>query len=111
MALSRALVRAGIAVLCLIGVLGCAGERTYRGTYFSNFENSMLALDGGDEALCVRSPDLEDRLVSPHESVRANVVVRGRLVRRNHSGGLGACRGVLLVTEVIEVTQVRRQPE
>lgn len=50
MALSRALVRAGIAVLGLIGVLGCAGERTYRGTYFSNFENSMLALDGGAEA-------------------------------------------------------------
>lgn len=102
---------AGMAVILALGGTGCAGERTYRGVYFLNFENSLLQVEGGGQALCVNSPELLSRLGSEGESVRAQVVVRGRLTSRNARGGLGACKGVLQVTEVIDVARVTRRPE
>ena len=82
----------------------------FRGEYFYNFENSYLTPDGKDEAWCINS-DMSKAML-PANSRREQwgtsyVVVRGKLGPEGSFGGLGRCRRMLEVTEIIEVKNMR----
>jgi hypothetical protein len=82
----------------------------FRGKYFYNFENSYLTPDGKDEAWCINS-DMSKAML-PANSRREKwgtsyVVVRGKLGPEGSFGGLGRCKRVLEVTEIIEVKNMR----
>jgi hypothetical protein len=82
----------------------------FRGEYFYNFENSYLTPDGKDEAWCINS-DMSKAML-PANSRREQwgtsyVVVRGKLGPKGSFGGLGRCKRILEVTEIIEVKNMR----
>lgn len=83
----------------------------YSGEYFYNFENSHLTLDGNDEAWCINA-GLMRRAMLPASDVNGqwgttHVTVRGKLGPRGSYGGLGRCKHVLDVTEIVEVSNMR----
>jgi len=94
---------------CVLVLAGCAAsmERTYRGEYFLNFENSVLTPEDGGPRLCVRSPQLAERLGAQGATVRAKVAVRGQVSGKGHYCGLGAYERVLTVTEIVDISDVR----
>lgn len=85
-------------------------EGVYRGEYFYNFENSFLTPQGKNEAWCISS-DMSKAMLPPDSKGQqwgtSDVVVRGKLGLEGHFGGLGRCKRVLEVTEVIEVKNMR----
>jgi len=85
-------------------------EEVYRGEYFYNFENSSLRPEGKSESWCIPS-DMSKAMLPPDSSGQrwgtADVVVRGKLGPEGRFGGLGRCKRVLEVTELIEVKNMR----
>jgi hypothetical protein len=82
----------------------------FRGEYFYNFENSYLTPDGKDEAWCINN-DMSKAML-PANSRREQwgtsyVVVRGKLGPEGSFGGLGRCKRMLEVTEIIEVKDMQ----
>jgi len=101
-----------VAALCALAATGCVSmERTYRGEYFLNFESSTLTPESGGAPLCVRSPQLAERLESQGATVRAHVIVRGRLSEQGHYCNLGAYKRLLTVTEILDVSDVRARDD
>ena len=100
--------------LALNAVSGYAGPKSndpiYRGEYFYNFENSFLTPDGKNEAWCINS-DMSKAMLpakKPDEQWGTSyVVVRGKLGPEGNFGGLGRCKCVLEVTEILEVKNMR----
>jgi hypothetical protein len=82
----------------------------YRGTYFYNFENSSLTPDGMNEAWCIDA-DMSAAMLAADKGSQpwgtAYVVVRGKLGPQGHFGGLGRCRRVLEVSEILVVKNKR----
>ncbi|MBN8224295.1 MAG: hypothetical protein J0L89_05705 [Xanthomonadales bacterium] len=104
-----------LAFLVLSLLAGCASsppkDPLYSGEYFYNFESSYLTPDGKDEAWCIDAGRME-RAMLPARDVNgqwgtSHVVVRGKLGPRGSYGGLGRCRHVLEVTEIIEISNMR----
>jgi hypothetical protein len=106
--------------LALALVLGTAPARAgpvskdpvFRGTYFYNFENSFLTPDGKDEAWRIDA-DMSKAMLPPDRHGAqwgtAYVVLRGKLGPKGHFGGLGRCKRVLEVTEILQVENKRRR--
>ena len=101
-------------VLC-VSVAGCstgvAKDPIYSGEYFYNFENSHLTPDGKDEAWCINAGVMSQAML-PATDVNgqwgtSRVTVRGKLGPEGSYGGLGRCKRVLDVTEIIEVKDKR----
>jgi hypothetical protein len=84
----------------------------FRGTYFYNFENSYFTPDGKDEAWCINT-DMSKAMLPPDSHGErwgtTHVVVRGKLGPEGRFGGLGRCKRVLEVTEILEVKDKRRR--
>lgn len=82
----------------------------YRGRYFYNFENSYLTPDGKKEEWCIDS-DMSKAMLPPDSRGEqwgsAYVVVRGKLGPEGRFGGLGRCKRMLHVTEILEVKDKR----
>ncbi|MEJ7805547.1 MAG: hypothetical protein WKG03_06465 [Telluria sp.] len=80
----------------------------YRGTYFYNFENSVLTPQGTTERWCVDGDMSKAILVSKNGASEpwgtADVKIRGELGPVGRYGSLGACSRVLTVHEVIAVS-------
>jgi hypothetical protein len=82
----------------------------FKGTYFYNFENSYLTPDGKKEEWCINSDMSKAMLPADshgHQWGTSYVVVRGKLGPEGSFGGLGRCKRVLEVTEIIEVKNMR----
>jgi hypothetical protein len=101
--------------LALISALGWASSPSrdpiFRGEYFYNFENSFLTPDGKDEAWCINSDMSKAMLPANSRGEQwgtSYVVVRGKLGPEGSFGGMGRCKRVLEVTEIIEVKNMRR---
>jgi hypothetical protein len=102
-------------ILTIAFVSACAStpqkDPQYSGEYFYNFENSYLTPDGKDEAWCINSALMSPAKLPAENSGgpwgRAHVVVRGKLGPEGSFGGLGACKRVLEVTELVEATNKR----
>lgn len=87
-----------------------SNDPIFKGTYFYNFENSYLTPDGKDEAWCINSDMSKAMLPAKSRAERwgtSYVVVRGKLGPEGSFGGLGRCKRVLEVTEIIEVKNMR----
>jgi hypothetical protein len=85
-------------------------DPVYKGTYFYNFENSYLTPDGKDEDWCINSDMSKAMLPANSHGERwgtSYVVVRGKLGPEGSFGGLGRCKRVLEVTEILEVKNMR----
>jgi len=90
-------------------------DPVYSGLYFYNFENSHLTPDGKTEAWCINAGAMRAAMLpAAHSSGpwgTARVVVRGKLGPEGSYGGLGRCKRVLEVTEIVEVYDKRgREP-
>ena len=88
-----------------------AEEPVYAGEYFYNFENSYLTPDGKHEEWCI-DPRLMARAMLPAQDANgrwctSRVEVRGTLGPEGSYGGLGRCRRVLTVTELVKVSNMR----
>jgi hypothetical protein len=84
-------------------------DSIYRGEYFYTAGYSLFTPEGKEEDWCV---DAYYSLMLPAidanaQSSTSQVVVRGKLGPEDDSGGLGPCYRVLVVTEILEVTNVR----
>ncbi|WLI90975.1 hypothetical protein Q4S45_07620 [Massilia sp. R2A-15] len=110
---------AGVFMFCVMALgqaqgLGFGSPKSddpiYRGDYFYNFENSILTPDGKSEAWCINS-DMSKAMLpakNPGEQWGTSyVVVRGKLGPEGSFGGLGRCKRLLEVTEILEVKNVR----
>ena len=100
--------------LALTAAPGWTGSESkapvFRGEYFYNFENSHLTPDGKDEAWCINSNMSKAMLPANSRGEQwgtSYVVVRGKLGPEGRFGGLGRCKRVLEVTEIIEVKNMR----
>jgi len=85
-------------------------DPVYKGTYFYNFENSFLTPEGKDEAWCINSDMSKAMLPADSRGEQwgtSYVVVRGKLGPEGSFGGLGRCKRVLDVTEILEVKNMR----
>ena len=105
--------------LLLAVLAGCATkppkDPLYSGEYFYNFENSYLIAEGNSEAWCINAGQMEQVMLPAKEGQRpwgrSHVVVRGKLGPRGSYGGLGRCKHVLDVTEIVEVSNMRGREE
>lgn len=84
----------------------------YRGEYFYNFENAHFTREGSQECWVVDGdlgkaelPSLDD---SPPWGT-ATVTLKGILGPRGHFGNLGACKHVLKLIEIVEITNMKRR--
>jgi hypothetical protein len=108
-------IRTGFALaLGLVTAPGLASpaskDPVYKGRYFYNFENSYLTPEGKDEAWCINSDMSKAMFPADSHGERwgtAYVVVRGKLGPKGSFGGLGRCKRVLEVTEILEVKNMR----
>jgi len=90
---------------------GSAKNPAYSGEYFYNFESSYLTPDGRDEAWCIDAGSMTKAML-PAKDVNgqwgtSHVVVRGKLGLPGSYGGLGRCKHVLDVTEIVGVSNMR----
>lgn len=97
---------------CTISGFGSttSDDPIYRGEYFYNFENSYLTPDGKNEQWCINSDMSKAMLPAKNPGGRwgtSYVVVRGKLGPEGSFGGLGRCKRVLEVTEILEVKNMR----
>jgi len=96
-------------------VTGSVKEQIYSGEYFYNFENSYLTPDGKNEAWCINAGVMEKAMLPAKDENgqwgKSRVIVRGKLGPQGNYGGLGRCKYVLDVTQIIEVTNMRRRNE
>jgi hypothetical protein len=106
---------AALAVVLSASLVACASapakDPAHSGEYFYNFENSYLTPDGKDEAWCINAGSMAKAML-PVKDVNgqwgtSHVVVRGKLSPPGSYGGLGRCKHVLDVTEIIEVSNMR----
>lgn len=90
---------------------GPSKDPVYRGEYFYNFENSHLTPDGSKEAWCIDAGTMSEAMLPAGDANgqwgTSRVVVRGKLSAPGSFGGLGRCRRVLEVTEIVEVSNMR----
>ena len=87
-------------------------DPVFKGTYFYNFENSFLTSEGKDEAWCISSDMSKAMLPADSRGEQwgtSYVVVRGKLGPEGSFGGLGRCKRVLEVTEILEVKNMLRR--
>ena len=87
-------------------------DPVFKGTYFYNFENSFLTPEGKDEAWCIDSDMSKAMLPAASREEpwgTSYVVVRGKLGPEGSFGGLGRCKRVLQITEILEVKNKRRR--
>ena len=106
-------------VLVIAVVAACATkppkEPLYSGEYFYNFENSYLIAEGNSDAWCINAGRMEQAMLPARDGQgpwgRSHVVVRGKLGPRGSYGGLGRCKHVLEVTEIVEVSNMRGREE
>ena len=111
-------IRMSVFLICAL-VAACAATRAkdpiYKGEYFYNFESSYLTPEGEHEAWCV-DPGVMGRAMLPAVDAngpwgRSRVVVRGKLGPSGSYGGLGRCKHVLIVTDIVEVKEMRGRGE
>lgn len=81
------------------------GPSTYKGTYFYNFEYAYLTPKGMDERWCVNGDMSSAEL--PKDWGTADVVVQGVVGPVGHYGNLGACRRVINVMKVLQISNKR----
>jgi hypothetical protein len=98
--------------LCTVSGYGSpkSSDSIFRGEYFYNFENSFLTPDGKNEAWCINSDMSKAMLPAKNRGEQwgtSYVVVRGKLGPEGSFGGLGRCKRVLEVTEILEVKNMR----
>lgn len=99
---------------CLVSGTGKAqsADPNYRGEYFYNFENSFLTPDGTKEAWCIDGNMSKAMLPAKNGREpwgRSYVVVRGKLGPEGSFGGMGRCKRMLEITEILEVKNMRRE--
>jgi len=92
---------------------GPAKDPTYSGEYFYNFESSFLTPTGMNEAWCVDAGAMAKAMLPANDANgpwgTTHVIVRGKLSPPGRYGGLGRCKHMLQVTEIIEVSHMRRR--
>ena len=90
-----------------------AKDPTFRGEYFYNFENAIFTRDGLKEDWCLSGISMKKAELPAKDASgpwgRSHVVLRGKLGPRGSYGGLGRCKHVLTVTEIVEITNMRDQ--
>ena len=87
-----------------------AKDPAYAGEYFYNFESSYLTPDGKNEAWCINAGSMA-KAILPAKDVNgqwgtSHVVVRGKLSAPGSYGGLGRCKHVLHVSEIVDVSNL-----
>lgn len=94
---------------------GSTKDPAYGGEYFYNFENAIFTPDGKKEDWCVSGISMQKAELPAKDASgpwgTSHVVLRGRLGPRGSYGGLGRCKHVLTVTEIVEITNMRGQGE
>ncbi|MBZ4187235.1 hypothetical protein K7B09_12975 [Thermomonas sp. RSS23] len=92
-----------------------AKDPSYSGEYFYNFENAIFTPDGKDENWCLNGLSMQKAELPAKNAAgpwgTSHVVLRGKLGPRGSYGGLGRCKHVLTVTEIVEITNMRGQGE
>ena len=104
-----------VPTLLLLTLTACStnepSEPTYSGEYFYNFESSYLTPDGKEEAWCINAAVMTKAMLPAKDANgqwgTSHVVVRGKLGPEGSFGGMGRCKRVLEVTEIIKVTNMR----
>lgn len=85
---------------------------SYSGEYFYNFENAIFSPDGTQEDWCLDGVSMKKAELPTNDARGAggtsHVVLRGKLGPRGSYGGLGRCKHVLTVKEIVEITNMRR---
>src|SRR4051794_29341965 len=110
------------AVLAMVigtSLVACASGPTkdpaYSGEYFYNFENAIFTPDGKEEDWCLSGLSMQKAELPAKDANgpwgTSHVVLRGKLGPRGSYGGLGRCKHVLTVTEIVEITNMRGQGE
>lgn len=102
-----------------IALTACASvaakDAVYRGEYFYNFENAVFTPDGKNEDWCIKGSSMAQAELSATDPSgpwgTSHVVLRGKLGPRGTYGGLGRCKHELVVTEILEVTNMRGRGE
>lgn len=83
----------------------------YSGEYFYNFESSFLTPKGKDEAWCIDAGKMSKAMLPATDANvswgTSHVILRGKLGPEGSFGGLGRCKRVLNVTEIVQVTNMR----
>ena len=105
--------------ICLIAIsLAACGslavkDPTYQGEYFYNFENAIFTQDGKQEDWCLDGLSMKKAELPAKDASgpwgTSHVVLRGKLGPRGSYGGLGRCKHILTVTEIVEITNMRDQ--
>jgi hypothetical protein len=99
-------------------ISGCSGvvpkSSIYHGEYFYNFESASFTPEGSSESWCVNSAKFKDAELpsdgAPEgASGTAKVIVRGMLSPPGKYCNLGAYKHFLEITEVIDISNRRRQ--
>lgn len=92
-----------------------AKDPVYSGEYFYNFENSIFTRDGQEENWCLSGISMQKAELPAKDASSpwgtSHVVLRGKLGPRGSYGGLGRCKHILTVTEIVEITNMRGQGE
>jgi hypothetical protein len=82
----------------------------YSGEYFYNFESSSFTPDGARNCWVVKG-GIRQAEIAPKDGSSpwgsAHVIVRGILSAPGHYGNLGACTRVLVVVEVLKITDMK----
>ena len=104
----------GLAAVMAAGCSPSPAVETYEGEYFYNFENAVLTPTGRtDERWCIQGDLSKAELPATHPTGpwgTSYVVVRGTLGPLGKYGSLGSCKRVLVVSELVRFTNMRRGP-
>ena len=108
-----------LAMAVCMSLAACAREPTkdpaYSGEYFYNFENAIFTPDGKEEDWCLSGISMQKAELPVKDSSgpwgTSHVVLRGNLGPRGSYGGLGRCKHILTVTEIVEINNMRGQGE
>jgi hypothetical protein len=94
---------------------GPAKDPAYSGEYFYNFENAIFTPDGKEEDWCLSGISMQKAELPAKDASgpwgTSHVVLRGKLGPRGSYGGLGRCKHILTVTEIVEIINMRGQGE
>jgi hypothetical protein len=108
-----------LAMVIGASLTACASVPTknpaYSGEYFYNFENAIFTPDGKAEDWCLSGISMQKAELPAKDAGgpwgTSHVVLRGKLGPMGSYGGLGRCKHVLNVTEIVEITNMRGHGE
>jgi hypothetical protein len=102
-------------VVLLVAIGACTThpdpDPTYGGEYFYNFESSYFTPDGKSQEWCIDAGTMRQAMLPAKDANgrwgTSHIEVRGKLGPEGKYGALGRCSRILVVTELVTVSNMR----